>query len=225
MEKVVVFGNRLFAELIYFYLTHDSPYEVAAFTVDREYIKEDTLFGLSVVPFEDVESILPPAECKMLVSIGFRLNRLREERYYQAKAKGYQLINYISSKSITWPGLVIGDNCLIFENAVIQPFVEIGNSVIIGPGSIIGHHSIIRDHCFVSADVVVLGGVTVEPYCLLGANATIKGGVTIGSECIIGAGVSMFKDTQERGVYIDESPEPLPKPSNELRTWLTWTVR
>jgi len=40
--KVIVFGNSVFAEHIYALLTHDSPYEVAAFTVDRKYLREDT---------------------------------------------------------------------------------------------------------------------------------------------------------------------------------------
>lgn len=225
MEKVVVFGNNETASHTYFYLTHDSPYEVAAFTVDGEYIKEDTLFGLPVVPFEDIESIYSPDDYKMSVPITFRkLNRLRAEKYYQAKAKGYQLINHISSKSTTWPGLVIGDNCFIYEDCVIQPFAEIGNNVVIAPGSLIGHHSVIKDHCFLAAHTVVLGCVTVEPYCFLGANSTINNGITIARECVVGAGAFINKSTQERGIYIGRGAELMPKPSNELRTWLTWSA-
>ena len=226
MEKVVLFGNAEVASMTYFYLSHDSPYEVAAFTVDREYIKEDTRFGLPVVPFEDVESICPPGEYKMSVALGFsKVNRFRAERYSQAKAKGYELISYVSSKATTWPGLVIGDNCFIQENSAIMPFAKIGNNVIIAAGSIIGHHSVIKDHCFLASGVVVLGSVTIEPYCVLGANSTINDGVTIARECIIGAGATISKSTRERGVYIDQPAELLPKPSNVLSRWLTWPVR
>jgi hypothetical protein len=38
MSKVVVFGIDQWAELAHFYLTHDSPHEVTASTVDREYL-------------------------------------------------------------------------------------------------------------------------------------------------------------------------------------------
>lgn len=43
MEKVVIFGATEMAAMSHFYLTHDSPYDVVAFTVDRDYIKEETL--------------------------------------------------------------------------------------------------------------------------------------------------------------------------------------
>jgi sugar O-acyltransferase (sialic acid O-acetyltransferase NeuD family) len=227
MDKIIVFGNSQGGALNYMYLTHDTPYEITAFTVDRKYIKEDTLFGLPVVPFEEIESIYPPDEYKMSINISYRkLNRLRAEKYAQAKAKGYHLISYVSSKAMTLHGLDIGDNCFIAEGTSIGPFVKIGNNVIISAGSIIGHHSVIKDHCFISPHAVVLGFTTIEPYCVIGANSTIRdGGITIARECIIGAGVLITRDTIERGVYINKSAELLPKRSNELSTWLTWGVK
>jgi sugar O-acyltransferase (sialic acid O-acetyltransferase NeuD family) len=226
VEKVIIFGNGVFAEHIYYLLTHDSPYEVVAFTVDRKYIKEDKLFGLPVVPFETVESLFSPSEFKMSVAVSFqRINRLREEKYFQAKAKGYHLIDYISSKATTFPGLIVGNNCIILENATIGPFVEIGDDVIIASGAIIGHHTVIQDHCFISPGAVVLGGVKVDKYCLIGANATVKEEVTVASECLIGSGVAITKDTQEKGVYFNPPAELSPKRSDELQTWLMWPLR
>lgn len=226
MDKVVVFGNSVFAELTYFLLAHDSPYEVVAFTVDDKYIKEDTLFGLPVVPFEMVEAFFPSSEYKMIVAISFqRVNRLREEKYSQAKSKGYHLINYISSRATLFPGLRIGDNCIILENAIIAPYVEIGNNVIIASGAIIGHHSLIKDHCFISPASVILGGVTVGDHCLIGANATIREDVVIAEECIVGSGVTIARNTEEKGVYISPPAVLYPKRSDELRTWLMWPVR
>lgn len=225
MEKLVIFGNSLFAEHVYFYIKYDSPYEAVAFTVDRKYIRKEELLGLPVVPFETVETIFPPSECKMLVSLGFqRLNKLRKERYVQAKIKGYDLISYVSSKAVTWPGFVMGDNCFVCEG-IFSPHVQIGNDVIIGSGVVIGHHAVIKDHCFISPGVVMLGGVTVEECCLIGANATIKEGVTVAKECIIGAGVAIMRSTQERSVYVDRPAELLPKPSNILSPLLTWPVK
>lgn len=222
MAKVIIFGNSLYAEHIFFFLTHDSPHSPIAFTADSGYIGRVELFGLPVVPFETVETIFPPSEYGMIVSLGFqRVNRLREEKYLQAKAMGYDLINYISSKAITWPGLAVGDNCIIGE-ATISPYVKIGNDVTIGSGAVIGHHSVIKDHCFISPGAVLPGGVTVEEYCLIGANATIKEGVTIARECIIGAGVTITKNTREKSVYADRPPELYPRPSDQLRTWLMW---
>ena len=37
-RKVVVFGISDLAELAHYYLTNDSPYEIVAFTVNKEYL-------------------------------------------------------------------------------------------------------------------------------------------------------------------------------------------
>lgn len=225
MEKVIIFGNSLYAELYYYCFTHDSPYEVVAFTVDREYMTGDSLFGLPVVPFGEIESLFPPSQHKMIVSVSFqKVNRVREEKYLQAKAKGYDLVSYVSSKASTWPELVIGENCTIGANCSVEPFVKIGNNVSVTSSVMLGHHVVLKDHSFVAPGAVLLGGVTVESHCLIGANATIKEGVTIARECIIGTGVSITKNTLERGVYVNKPPDLYPKRSNELREWLAWPV-
>jgi sugar O-acyltransferase (sialic acid O-acetyltransferase NeuD family) len=222
-QKVVLFGNGQMTSMIYFYLAHDSAFEVVAFTVDGEHIREDTLLGLPVVAFEDVEGRYPPDEYAMSVPISYRrVNQLRAEKYREAKAKGYRLINYISSKATTWPGLIVGDNCLILEGCIVQPFAEVGNNVVMGCGSLVGHHCVIGDHCFLAPGAVTLGNVRVGPYCFLGANSTIRDGITLASECVIGAGVSIGRDTKEKEVYIGSQTVPLAKRSDELRQWLTW---
>ena len=222
-NKVLVFGNQELAQMNYFYLTHDSPFEVVAFTVDQAYLKEETLCGLPVVPFEKVELIYPPTKYKMAVFLGFRdVNRFREKKYTQAKAKGYETVSYVSSKAITWPDIVVGENSMISEAAVVQPNAKIGDNVIISSGTLVGHHSKIQDHCFIAARTVLLGNVTVEPFCILGANCTIKHGITIRRECIIGSGSYISEDTQEKGVYITDPAKLMPKSSDKLSRLLTW---
>ena len=53
---VVVFGVSQWAELAHFYLTHDSPHEVVAFTLDRDYIESES-YKDSPVVFLGVTSI------------------------------------------------------------------------------------------------------------------------------------------------------------------------
>ena len=217
MEKVVIFGTSAAATLSYFCLTHDSPYEVMGFTVDQSYIKEDNFHGLPVVPFEDIETIFPPNAYKMLVAIyASRINKTRAEKYHQAKARGYELISYVSSKAITWPDLLIGDNCFIGEGTICRPFLEIRNNVMIMAGAFLGHDAVIKEHCFIASRATLLGAVTVEPYCAVGANATILDGVTVAQGCVIGAGSVIHENTQEKGVYRVTPPTRLPVPSDKL---------
>jgi len=217
MAKVVIFGNGQIASVAYFYLVQDTSHDVVAFTVDRKYIHEEKLFELPVVPFEEVETLFPASENKMLVMISYqKVNKLRSEKYHQAKEKGYELISYVSSKATVYPELNIGDNCFIMENNVIQPFVEIGNDIIMWSGNHIGHHTVIKDHCFLASHVVVSGSVTIEPYCFLGVNATIRDNITISRECIIGAGALILKSTKAKGVYIGPPARLHSKDSSQI---------
>lgn len=221
MSKVIIFGDGRTASVGHFYLTHDSVHEVVAFTVDGAYLKHKTLCGLPVVPFENVASIFPATDYAMSIQISFTaVNQLRAEKYLQAKAKGYRLVNYISSKAVTWPDLTLGDNCFILENTTIMPFASLGNNVYVGPNSVIGHHSKIDDHCFLAASATVLGNVTVEPYVFLGGNTTIRDGIKVARDGFIGAHTIIHTNTQEKGVYVGDRAKLLPRPSDKLSPWL-----
>jgi len=211
MKKVVIFGAEKLAELVRFYLINDAPYEVVAFTINGEFIKEKQFVGLPVIPFEDIDKLYPPDEFKMFIAIGYKkLNTIRADKYNEAKSKGYALISYVSSKAIHWGDTGIGDNCFILENQVIQPSVKIGNDVVLWSGNHFGHDVTIGDHCWISSHVVVSGGVTIGPYTFIGVNATIRDDVTIGRECIIGAGATILNDTKDRAVYIAKPTELYP---------------
>ena len=55
MEKVIIFGTGDISQIAYLYLSENKNYEIVAFTIDKEYIKEDTFLGLPVVAFENLE--------------------------------------------------------------------------------------------------------------------------------------------------------------------------
>jgi sugar O-acyltransferase (sialic acid O-acetyltransferase NeuD family) len=213
----VIFGAGSFAECAHFYFTHDSAHEVVAFTANRSHIGEETLHGLPVVPFEEVERTHPPGQHSMFVAIGYAsVNRIRARVYERAKAKGYRLATYISSKATTWPNLDIGDNCFVFEDNTIQPFTTIGDDVVMWSGNHLGHHSRIGDHCFLTSHVVVSGHVTVGAYTFLGVNATVRDSIEIGESCVIGAGALIMKPTRAREVYIAPRSTPDERTSDQL---------
>lgn len=219
MAKVILFGIGQWASLAHLYLTHDSPHEVVAFTVDRDYLRVNELFGLPVVAFDEVQDLYFPGEFKMLIPLSFkRMNHLRAEKYYQAKDKGYEMISYVSSKATTFPGFVCGDNCFILEDNTIQPFVEIGNDIVIWSGNHIGHHSVIKDHVFISSHVVISGCCTIEPFCFFGVNSTVRDETVIAKETLVGAGALIMRDTKEFEVYIGKATEPTEIRSDQMRS-------
>ncbi len=224
MNKIILFGNRVFAENLYYHLAHDSSYEVVAFTVDRAYVTESTLCGLPVVAFETVESVFSPAEFGMLLPISFQQqNRLREQKYLQAKAKGYTLVSYVSSRATVFPNLSRGENTIILDNSVISPFVQIGNNVMITDGVIIGHHTVVKDHCFVAPGAVILGRAILEERCFIGANSTVKEEVRIARESLVGVNATITRNTTERGVYITPSASLQSRRSDQMTALLSWS--
>lgn len=217
MEKVVLYGNGPVAKASYHALVTDSPYEVAGFTVDRDFIQEDCLFDLPVVPFEEVHTIFPPDQYLIRIAVGYvDVNRVRADRFYRAKAMGYRMINTVSSKAILGPQVEMGENCTVGVNCVISSAVKIGDNVTISANSFIGHDAVIMDHCFLANCVAIAGGVIVEPYCFFGINATVRNEIRIARECVIGAGALILQDTREKQVYIGSPADLLSITSDEL---------
>ena len=203
MSKVVIFGAGKIADEAYFYLTNDSPHEIVAFTVDRAYLTVPEKLGLPVVPFETVQDQYSPSDHKMFVAVGYQeLNRFRAQKYAEARAKGYELVSYVSSRASNIGRAEIGDNCFVLEFATIQPCSTIGNDVFIWSGNHVGHHASVGDHCYIAGGVVISGNTKIEPYCFIGVSATLGHEITIGQGSLIGAGSLITKDVAPQSVYI-----------------------
>ena len=211
MAKVIIFGVLDTAELAHYYLEHDSEHEVVAFSVNREYIQEESFRGLPLVAFEDVENVFSPSEYSFFAPMtGRNMNRNREAVYNQVKAKGYSFISYISSHATILDRKVIGENCFILEDNTIQPFTTVGNNVVMWSGNHIGHHGQIKDHVFFTSHVVMSGHCVIESYSFFGVNSTIRDYLTIAQGTLVGMASAVTKDTEEWGIYIGNPAKKVP---------------
>jgi len=217
-KKLVIAGNTSNARLAKYYFDIDSDYEVAAFAVNKEYIKEESFEGLPLTALEDIEKTYPVSEYELFIAVGYTdMNKIREKLYYYCKEKGYTLANYISSRCSFLTQFPTGDNCFILEDNTIQPYVRIGNNVVLWSGNHIGHDVKIEDHNFISSHVVISGFVTVKRNCFIGVNATIRDAITIAPETLIAAGAIIMKDTEEKGVYLPARSTMFDKKSDEIK--------
>jgi sugar O-acyltransferase (sialic acid O-acetyltransferase NeuD family) len=217
VASIVLFGAGDIARLAHFYFTTDSPHEVVAFTVDSAYCHSEVFQGLPLVPFEGVVDRYPPSEYAMFVALSYaRMNQLRAEKYQQAKACGYSLVNYVSSRCSFLTREPIGDNCFILEDNTIQPFVLIGDDVTLWSGNHIGHDASIGDHTFISSHVVVSGHVQVGRRCFLGVNATLRNSIQLGDDTLVGAGAVVMKSTKPKSVYLGSRSERWTKTSDQV---------
>ena len=217
MKPILIYGIGQFAEVVHYYLSNDSSFEIAGFTVEENYLKRSLFKNLPVVSFEKVQNIFPPSEYDMFIPISYKkVNSIRTQKYNEAKLKGYFLISYISSGAMV-STKNIGENCLILENNVIQPFTEIGNNCIIWSGNHIGHHTLIKDNCFISSHCVISGSVVIEKGCFLGVNSTIRDNISLGKENVIGAGSTILKDTNDLAVFSPKGTEAAKVKSDRLK--------
>lgn len=211
--KLVIFGNSAFAEIADEYFTYDSPYDVVAFTVHRQFMKETTMRGRPVIPFEDIDRHCSPHEHSMYAAITYQqLNRLREAVAADAKSRGYELASYVSSHAFVWRNVKLGEHIFVFEDNTVQPFVTLEDNVVLWSGNHIGHHSTIKRNAFISSHVVVSGFVTVGENCFLGVNSTIGNDVKIGRDVWISPGVAVTK------AVADGTLLPLTKTEPHART-------
>lgn len=217
MHKLLIFGDQDIARLAGHYFSQDSPYEVAAYCVDAAFRQNNHFEGLPLVDFESIEQHYPPREYSMFVAVSYRqINRFRAQKFAEAKAKGYTLANYISSKCTWLSQFQPGENCFILEDNTIQPFVRIGANVTLWSGNHIGHDSIIEDDVFITSQVVVSGRVRVGRGSFIGVNASLAHNIHIGAESLIGAGAVITQDSEAGSVYVPPRALKLDKRSHEV---------
>jgi sugar O-acyltransferase (sialic acid O-acetyltransferase NeuD family) len=217
-QQIVIFGNGEIAELADFYFTQDSGYEVVGFTVDQAYCNADSFRGRPLVPFERVAEQFPPARYGFFVSIGYtKVNALRLAKVEAAKAMGYRLVSYLSSRATVFDGFALKDNCFILEDNTIQPFARVGANVTLWSGNHIGHHSTIEDDVFIASHAVISGGVKIGRGSFVGVNVTIRDRVKIGRQCVLGAGTLVLEDQPDFSVVAPRGTERSSVPSTRLR--------
>jgi sugar O-acyltransferase (sialic acid O-acetyltransferase NeuD family) len=218
-QQIIVFGAGEIAELADFYFAHDSQYEVVGFTVDGNYMNRTEFRGRPVLPFEQVVEKFPPERYGLFVAVSYaKLNAVRAEKVAAARASGYRLVSYLSSRATVFPGFDLKENCFILEDNTIQPFASVGANVTLWSGNHIGHHSVIEDDVFLASQVVVSGGVRIGQGSFVGVNVTIRDHVTIGKRCVLGAGALVLENQADFSVVAPRGTERSPVPSTRLRS-------
>ena len=213
-KKLIIFGLGDLAKIAYEYFDRDTEYEVSGFTVDDGFLDTPLFCGLPVLPFSSVEHIMTAEAHGMFCAIVYgNLNRDRQKKCEEIKAKGYKLASYISPHSLVSPTAIIGEHCFIFENNVIQSDVTIGNNVILWSGNHVGHGTKIEDDNFISSHCVISGHCYIGSNCFIGVNSTLANNTVLGKESWVSHG-SVISRTIPQNSFI-KSVESEIVPLNE----------
>lgn len=209
MAQIVIFGAGKVADVVYRQIVHSGQHDVAAFTVDAAHVPENgVLHGKPVVAFDSLTQQFPPERYQMLIAVGYHdLNAVRKEKYEQAKAEGYEFASFVSPRAGVGDWLEMGDNCIILDNAVVEPGVRLGNNVVIWSSVLIGHHTTIEDHAWIAGQAVFGGSARLGERCFVGLGAIVGHEVEIGEESFLGAGVLVTKCCDPKSVFIGKSTD------------------
>lgn len=222
-KPVVIFGIGNVAEIVDFYFREDNAYDVAAFATSTAHLQSapiQTFKGKPVVAFEALEEHYPPDRFDMFVAVGYRdMNQFRAGIIRQAKAQHYRLVSYVCSKATFWGDTIIGENVLVLENTLLQPYVTLQDGVFIGRGNSIGHHSTIEDCAFIANHVVLCGQNRIGRRSFIGSNATVNDGINIASDNMIGAHSFIKTHTVEGDVFATAQSGKLDPRAKALMQW------
>jgi sugar O-acyltransferase (sialic acid O-acetyltransferase NeuD family) len=211
-RDVVVFGDTPFASLARYCLVEDGKRRVAGFTVHRDYLREATRDGLPVVAFEALEERFPPERCELLIAAGPRnINGLREDCFASGKRRGYRFATFLSTRASLWPNVEVGEGCMVFEHAILQPYSRIGNNVVVRSGAHVSHHCEVADHAFIAAEAAMGGETRIGERAFIGVGAVLRDKLKIAPRSLVGAGAVVVADTEADGVYVGNPARRIPK--------------
>ena len=203
-KKLIIFGVGSLAKMMNFYFSRDSDYEVVAFTIDSKYKTKSKFLDKEIIEFERIQDKYPPQKFEMFIAIGpSKMNTIREIKYTEAKAKGYELVSYISPYAIC--NTQIGENNFIGDMSVINSYVEFGNNNLVWEHSVISNDSIIKDNCYISPNTSIGTNSIIYSNSIIGTGAIIKTGVKVSEQTLVGAGCYISLNTEAKGIYGQKS--------------------
>lgn len=196
--KIVILGCGRKGKEVKDFIERYDLFEVAAFTVNKKYMTEDTFEGLPVYPLEELDKTFNKNEIyTFAASSHFNyLNRVKRILYNELKERGYKVANLISPLA-TVKTKALGDGNWINDFAYIDEETEIGSNNVLCSYAYIAHYSHIGSHNFFGIRSLIAGGVHIKNQCFVGIGATVFNMVHIGEKCIVGAGTIVKKNLKD----------------------------
>lgn len=216
-KTIVIWGISELSQMISKYMEQDDRYDVVAYTLDDDYVKQEFFLSKPLIPFSMLAEKLNGTDFEILVTVGYgRMNNVRRNIIQRLMASDYTIANYIHPTSLVYSDS-IGTGNIILENCSIGAFTELGDGNIIYPSTTISHHSKIGSFNFFSVECAVAGHVVVGDNCFFGVNCTVKNELNIADYTLAGAAAYIAHDTEAYGVYVPERTIKLNRSSMDMK--------
>ena len=209
MQKVILAGSAITAEILLAYLKQDARYEVVGFTVDDDYFVQGSLADSCTVALSEAVNAFSPNSHRVIMAMGYHdLNRAREAMFSRLKSMGYAVETYIHPDARVYTDAALGEGSVVLPGATIEPHAQVGANTMIWCNVTVAHHSSLDAHCWAATGTVISGQAKVLHNTFLGVGSTVVNAVTVGEFNVIGAGALISRDTKPYSVHLARSAEP-----------------
>jgi sugar O-acyltransferase (sialic acid O-acetyltransferase NeuD family) len=196
-RKVIIYGETILRKMLFYDAADRDDFQIACFTVDRDYLISPTFLGLPLVSIDEIQRLYPPKEYDMIALMaGYTDMRSRDSMYRKGKEKGYVMRNYISLKADITPEITMGENNVIFGQTHIGPGGILGNNNLIRQNVYLGHDFCLGNNIVITAGCNIGGNCSINDTSYIGLGATIKNNIVIEEETLIGAGSVVIRNTE-----------------------------
>lgn len=201
MKKVAIVGNGDYAKMVFRYMSMEDEYEVKAFLVEKEYIREMEIYGIEVLAVEEANLRLCINDISLIMGIGYKqMGNIRKKLYEKLKKQGFVFGNYIHPTAVISKNVTLGEGNAIFEKVLLQESVVLGNCNILFGNNMIGHESKLGDFNLVAGSVTVAGCVTIGNNCFFGVSSTVRDHVVVEDYVLVGAAAYCGKNAEAYSV-------------------------
>lgn len=202
-KPLVIFGNGKIAEAVSFYFNRDSDYYITAYIVDDPFAQTEFFLDKPVVKMSEAQKMYNPETYSIFIAVGYQgMNSLRANKYQFFKNLGYSFATYKSPH--VYGAYTTGENTIVMDGAIIQPYASFGNNVFIWGGAMVGHHATINDDCWLTGGCLIGGSVNLGRGTFIGMGAIVGQEVKTGIECMLGAGTLTIKSIGDKNVVVEQ---------------------
>jgi sugar O-acyltransferase (sialic acid O-acetyltransferase NeuD family) len=205
-KPLVIFGAGKIAEAVSYFFNRDSEFEIHAYVIDDIFIKGDKFLNKPLIKFSSLLELFSPNYFTIFVAVGYQdMNKFRSDKFHYFRNNGYKFASY---KSPYAQGeFICGENTIVMDGAIIQPFVTFGDNVFVWGGAMVGHHSVIYNHSWLSGGCLIGGSTKIGESSFIGMGTIVGHEVVTGKECMLGAGTLIIKSIGDYSVFLRQQDQ------------------
>ena len=203
MKKIAILGasghGKVVAEIAELNGFDEIVFFDDAWTVnDREAARADFPWQL----VGNTESLLTCLRDFEACAVGIGNNGARWEKLTALKRAGARLTPLIHPAATVSKYADLGEGSVVMANAVINPFVKIGEACIVNTSSSIDHDCVLEHAVHVCPGANLAGGVEVGSESWVGIGSSVRQYLRIGSAVTVGAGAAVIKDVTDNQTVV-----------------------